>query len=227
MGITPDKLQGMFADQAKGKPVSMVAKLMFVIGLAIVAMFTFLDKRHATLAKAASAEARALKAHYWEVPQAPARPEPPPNPEKSPFKNKWQETKELENGASVTSAKVPDDVKEEYKALRKAYDEQTMRVYNMEEQVSYAGEMWDFAMDNYVNAHERKAQMEQKEREAEQERYKATMGGLGYLGRWLGMTLMFIGMALLALLGDKQEQLVGLLVMGLGLMWPMVNMGIM
>lgn len=227
LGITPDKLQGMFADQAKGKPVSMIAKLMFVAGMALFSVFTFVDKRHTTLARAAEAEARALKAHHWELPLRPVKPEGPPDPERSPFKDKWQETKTLDGGATVVTSKVPDDVKEEYKATKKAYEEQTVKKFDLESSKEYADAMWDFANSRWEKVHLQKAEEERLERTAEIERYKATVGGMGYLGRWLGMSLMFLGMGLLTLLGDKQEQLVGLLVLGLGLMWPMVNMGIM
>jgi hypothetical protein len=44
------------------------------------------------------------------------------------------------------------------------------------------------------------------------------MSVTGYFTRWLGIGMMFFGMVFLALKGEKNEQLVAVLVIGLGLL---------
>jgi hypothetical protein len=226
LGITPDKLQGMFADQAKSGPVSLVGKLMFVLGMAIFATFTFMDMRHRTAARQNEAEARAIKAHHWQRPLKPQAPEGPPDPSSGAFNQKWQAERTLDGGGTVIESKVPDDVKENFKKLREDYTANAKKKHILEAMQEYSADMYDFAMANYASAHEKRMEAERLKQEAEEHRYNATVGTLGFYARWLGLVLMFVGMGALAILGSKEESLVALLVMGLGLIWPMVNLGI-
>lgn len=225
LGITPDKLQGMFADQAKSRPVSLVSKLLFIVGLALIGGATFADKRHKNSARFAEAEARAIKAFYWKRPQEPTAPVKPPNPKFPGYKVQWQKEKALENGGSVVEAEVPPTVLEDYTKAEEEYNKE-MKEYNLTEVPEHAAAIWEFDQGAYPDQRGNAATIKELEREAKKGRYYATTGPIGFYLRWLGMSLMFIGMAALTVLGDKEERLVALLVMGLGLIWPMVNLGI-
>tara|TARA_R110002072_G_scaffold184592_1_gene341119 strand:+ start:60 stop:842 length:783 start_codon:yes stop_codon:yes gene_type:complete len=225
LGITPDKLQGMFADQAKSRPVSLVSKLLFIVGLALVGGATFADMRHKSNSRYADAEARAIKAKYWKRPLRPQSPVGPPNPKFPDYKVQWQKEKALENGGSTVEAEVPADVLKAYEAAKEEHTK-LLKDYNLVTIPEHAAAIWEFDTGRYDGLNPDAKRIEELQREAEAARFYATTGSFGFYLRWIGMGLMFLGMGALAILGEKEERLVALLILGLGLIWPMVNLGI-
>ena len=227
LGITPDKLQGMFADQAKSSPVSLVGKLLFILGMAIFGTATFNDKRHKTNARHAEALAQKIKNANWERPIEPAAPLYPPNPAKAPYVYMYKELVEVPGteGKKKVEMKAPQEAIDAYKEKGAAADE-AFNQHHIGPVKDYGTAMFEFDTEWRANTPARAREVKELSNEASQERNAAVVGPMGFWLRWIGLAMMFIGMASLAIIGDKEEKLVGLLVLGLGLVWPMVNLGI-
>ena len=225
------KMRAELEQQVKGKPQVLVAKLLFILGMALFASCTFLNKWNAVKARAAQAEIGAIKADYWSKPERPIPPAKPPSPKTAPFDEAFSiyETKELPSGGSTTSEKTDEEaLKAEMEAYekRKTESDKAYFEYRQNDLRDYAIEAYKWELDNYEDEPARKAEVRDLERSVAKYRYAATQSSLGYLVRWLGMAMMFLGTSILAITGEKNEQLVALLIMGLGLIWPIVNLGI-
>lgn len=227
LGITPDKLQGMFAAQAKSSPVSLVGKLLFILGMALFGTATFNGQRHKTNARSAEAQAQKLKNANWERPIEPVGPLGPPNPAKPPYVYMYKELVDVPGteGKKKVEMKAPEEAVKEFKDKADATDD-AFQQYHIGPVKDYGTAMFKFDTDWRSDTTSRAFELKELSNEASQERNASVVGPIGFWVRWLGLILMFIGMASLAILGDKEEKLVGLLVLGLGLVWPMVNLGI-
>ena len=142
---------------------------------------------------------------------------------------KIYETKELPSGGSTTSEKTDEEAlngEMEAHEKRKTAADKALFEYRQSDLKDYAIEAYKYALDTYEDMPSRQAEVRDLEIAAEKYRHAATQSSLGYLVRWAGMTMMFLGMSILAITGEKNEQLVALLIMGLGLIWPIVNLGI-
>ncbi|MGE0711027.1 MAG: hypothetical protein AB7N76_28480 [Planctomycetota bacterium] len=232
VGVSPDKLQGMLADQVKAKPVSMIGKVLFVVGFALFSLTTFVGGWNRAAYKAANGEIGAIKARNWDEPIEPGMPKEAPDPTKGEYRYMYGAMADVQGSdppkkqfkiditADMQKA-IDEDNKKRKEAFEKARDDWHTGPYK-----EYAEAKWKYDLEFWKdNPHEKITRINELTQAAAKARHKSGISVMGYFVRWLGLGLMFLGMALLAVLGDKQEQLVALLVLGIGLIWPMVNMG--
>lgn len=211
MPMSADSLQKMLG--ASGSPLSTAGKALFLVGFLVFGTCTFWQNWSRTKAAELNAYAESVENLYWQIPEKePDDPRYPPNPDSSNYN--WAYWVKKDNGEYGVD--VPASATKEYEKLSEEVKERA-EAFKADERREYYETKFEFWMNNYEDWHETVNEARDARRNAASYRNSAIMGVKGYFFRWLGIGCMFLGMAFLALKGERNEQLIAVLVIGLGL----------
>ncbi|MEZ6185257.1 MAG: hypothetical protein R3F62_09650 [Planctomycetota bacterium] len=196
-----------------GSPLSTAGKALFLLGFLVFGTCTFLQNWTRTKAASLRASAESVENFHWGFPtKEPNAPRWPPNPDST--DHNWAFWK-VEDGKGTVD--VPASEIKQYEDWRDKAKEKGEE-WKAEERRDYYQRRYQWWISNYDDWHEEVTQAQLDREQAEALSNAAVMGVFGYFVRWFGIGCMVIGMGLLLLKGERNEQLVAVLVLGVGLL---------
>ncbi|MCA8923819.1 MAG: hypothetical protein KDD82_18560, partial [Planctomycetes bacterium] len=210
--VSADSLQRLLG--GSGSPLSTAGRALFVVGFLVFGTCTFLQNWTRTKASSLRAYAEKVENLEWGFPKKePDDPRYPPNPAST--DNNWAYWVKKDNGDYGVD--VPASAIKEHEDLSKEVKER-IEEWKRNERKDYYQQRMDWWSDHYEDWHDEVNAARQARQDSERLTNEAVMGVFGYFVRWFGIGCMFLGMTLLALKGERNEQLVALIVIGIGLL---------